>query len=160
MLSIRLFPDPILRKKAAKITVFDSTLTSTIEKLDRIMRAQVSGIGIAAPQVGLPIQLAIVDVSGRVSGAQRIVLINPIILSLEQEKLSREGCMSLPEYTGNIKRYECVKYAYQQIDGKRVVRESSGIEAICVQHEIDHLQGRLFLDHIVSLKRDLIPRPK
>lgn len=158
ILPIRLFPDPILRKSAQKVVHFDKKLADLIRAMDATMRLQHAGIGIAAPQVGVSLRLALVDVSARVKGAKRLVLINPRILALKQEKISREGCMSLPEYTGNLKRYERVHLAWQDENDQSREGEFSGIEAVCIQHEVDHLDGKLFLDHISFLNRDLIPR--
>ena len=156
--SIRLFPDPVLRKPAPKVTFFDRKLASLVKSMDETMRAQTSGIGIAAPQVVVSLQLALVDVSARVPGAKRLVLINPKILETRNEKISREGCMSLPEYTGNLTRFDWIRVSWQDETGKHRQDEFSGIEAVCIQHEMDHLHGQLFLDRISFLNRDLIPR--
>lgn len=156
--SIRLFPDPVLRKPAETVRVFDRELQDMIREMDKAMRAQPHGIGIAAPQVGICRKIALVDVSARVVGADRLVLINPVILAFEEETASREGCMSLPDYTGLLKRYKRIKTRWQDETGRFHEKESDGIEAICIQHEVDHLSGMLFMDRIVSLKRDLIPR--
>ena len=158
LLTIRLFPDPVLRKSALKVTSFDAKFRRLVESLDETMRAQSSGIGIAAPQAGISVQLALVDVSARVPGSKRRVLVNPKILEARDEKISREGCMSLPEYTGNLTRYDWIRLTWQDEFGKAHQGDFSGIEAICIQHEVDHLQGRLFLDRISFLNRDLIPR--
>lgn len=155
---IRLFPDPVLRKPAAIVLRFNRALGDLVSSLDSVMRAQSMGIGIAAPQLGIRKAIAIVDVRSRVPGAQRIVMINPVILELREPKISREGCMSLPEYTANVLRYDWVRYRCQGIDGQISERISLGIEAVCVQHEADHLQGYLFFDRVTSLKTDMLPR--
>lgn len=157
-LKIRLFPDPILRTPSKPVTVFGKYLEGQIQALEVTMRRQPSGIGIAAPQVGIALQLAIVDVSVRVPGARRHILINPEILEMRSPRLSREGCMSLPEYTANLKRYDAVKVRFQNLDRSWSVLTANGIEAVCVQHEIDHLKGILFLDRVTSLKSDMFPR--
>ncbi len=156
--AIRLFPEPVLRKKADPVKVFDANLANLIKTLESVMRQQPHGIGIAAPQIGVSKQVALVDVSPRVPGSEMIQLINPVILELKEERASREGCMSLPDYTANIKRYDWVRFSWQDMQGKRREKISTGIEAVCVQHEIDHLDGHLFIDHVASLKRDMIPR--
>ena len=158
ILPIRLFPDPVLRKPAAPVTSFDKKLAHWIRDLEAAMKGQHSGIGIAAPQVGLPVQLALVDVSARVPGAQQLILINPKILKMKTEKISREGCMSLPEYTGNLIRYDWIRVCWQDEKGRDREGTFTGIEAVCIQHEVDHLHGKLFLDRISFLNRDLIPR--
>jgi len=124
------------------------------------MRREKHGIGIAAPQIGLSIRLALVDVSIRVQGAERLVLCNPKIIKLWDERPSREGCMSVPDYSANIKRYDGVKLTWRNERGETRTLETTGIEAICIQHEIDHLEGRLFIDRVISLKRDMIPRAR
>ncbi len=158
LLPIRLFPDSILRKPAEKVARFDQKLAALILSMEETMRSQRAGIGIAAPQVGVGLRLALVDVSARMKGAKRLVLVNPRIMDVKQEKISREGCMSLPEYTGNLKRYDWVRLVWQDASGKTLEGDFSGIEAVCIQHEVDHLDGKLFLDHISFLNRDLIPR--
>ncbi len=160
MREIRIFPDPILRKKPAPVVRFGQPLRQIADILEKIMRQQPHGIGIAAPQIGISLRLAIVDVSSRVPGAKTLILANPEILGLEDEKSSREGCMSIPDYSATIKRYDFVRYRYQDLTGQWVYRESAGIEAVCIQHEIDHLHGMLFIDRVTSLKRDMIPRPR
>ncbi len=129
-----------------------------IQALRHIMKNQKMGVGIAAPQAGIALQLALVDVSARVAGAEEIVLINPRILEARGEILSHEGCMSLPEYTGYVQRAQTLSYEYQDCSGKLCRRESSGLEAVCIQHEIEHLQGKLFFDRVVTLKTDMQPR--
>lgn len=142
------------------MTLFGPALTKTVKDLVQTMKTQAHGIGIAAPQIGISQQIAIVDVSARVPEARRLVLINPEILELREEKASREGCMSLPDYMGNIKRYETTVIQWQDETGQYCRGEFRGIEAVCIQHEIDHLNGILFMDRVASLKRDMIPRER
>ena len=158
--AIRLFPDPVLRQKAAPVKSFDASLLRLIHLLDATLRKQTHGIGIAAPQIGMGTSLALVDVSSRVEGAERLILINPVIVEVQQERVSREGCMSLPDYTAQVKRYNWVRVVWKDEMGRSREKISVGIEAVCVQHEVDHLNGILFLDRVVSLKRDMIPRPR
>ena len=155
---IHLFPDPILRKKSETIKLFGAALRPTLKNLAQAMDGKPHAIGIAAPQIGISRRIAIVDVSARVPGAGRILLINPEILDAREERLSREGCMSLPDYRGDIKRYKHVMLEWKDVTGKQCRHAFEGIEAICIQHEVDHLNGLLFIDHVASLKRDLIPR--
>jgi peptide deformylase len=155
---IHLFPDPILRKSAVKVTDFSGSLRNILKNMAQIMEKQPAGIGIAAPQLGMGIQAAIVDVSPRVTGAKRHYLINPVILEMREPVLSREGCMSLPEYSAYLKRYDWVHVRWQDEEGKFHDYDAKGIEAICIQHEVDHLQGILFIDRVASLKTDMIPR--
>jgi peptide deformylase len=155
---IHLFPATVLRKPSQRVTFFDTSIKKIVKSLALTMESQPSGIGIAAPQIGLSLRVALVDVSARVQGAERLVLINPVILETREEILSREGCMSLPEYTAYLKRYHWVRVEWQTEEGKKQRKTSIGIEAICIQHEIDHLDGIMFIDRVVSLKTDMIPR--
>lgn len=157
---IVLFPDPILRTKAQTVVQFDEKLKKSLYLMIKAMKSQKHGIGIAAPQVGLGLRMAYIDLSGRLSQGKAMELINPEIVGLEGETISREGCMSLPDYRGDLKRYQSIELVWQDIQGKRHQSKFEGIEAICIQHEVDHLEGLLFIDRISSLKRDLIPRGK
>lgn len=156
---IVLFPERVLRHRAAPVTNFDHELERLVDRLDTVMRAQKHGIGIAAPQIGVSLQVALVDVSARLPEAERIVLVNPRLVSHSNEKVaSREGCMSLPEYTADLHRWKWVDVAWQDVSGRRHERRLEGIEGICAQHEIDHLHGKLFLDRVACLKTDMIAR--
>jgi len=155
---IRIFPDPILRKKTQNITSFDRSLLRLVATLVRTMRSQPHGIGIAAPQIGVAKSVAIVDVSRRDPKADRMILVNPVILEKREPEARKEGCMSLPEYTAFLKRHRWVRFRWQDEYGKLHEKTSIGIEAICVEHEVDHLNGVLFIDHVTCLKTDLFPR--
>ncbi|MDP3921370.1 MAG: peptide deformylase [Candidatus Omnitrophota bacterium] len=159
-LSIRIFPDSVLRQHAKPVRFFDAKLSTIVHAMEKTMRSQPHGIGIAAPQVGIPRQIAIVDVSPRVADAVCLVLINPIILDKQEPCPSREGCMSVPDYTGNLNRYNRIRVRWLDVEGFMHEKESAGIEAICIQHELDHLNGVLFFDRIDRLKTDMMPRTK
>lgn len=155
---IRLYPDAVLRKKSLPVKKITPDIHNLIHALISAMNAHKHGIGIAAPQIGVLKQIAIVDVSSRVPRAKRLVLINPRLVSFNHEIRSREGCMSLPEYTADLKRYLQIRVRYLDPQGKLQQKECEGIEAVCVQHELDHLEGMLFFDHVTSLKTGLYPR--
>ena len=155
---IRLFPDPILRQVSAPVQVFDSNLSKLIKRLVAVMKKQASGIGIAAPQIGVGQRVAVVDVSARIPAAERLILVNPVILEMAEPIGSREGCMSLPEYTADLKRYQWIRVRWQDEAGRFHEKATQGIEAICIQHEVDHLEGKLFIDRVISLKTDMLPR--
>lgn len=157
---IRLFPDAVLRKSALIVRHFDEELQKTAELLIKTMRHQPSGIGIAAPQISISKRIAVVDVSARIKTGQLRVLINPEILELREGILSREGCMSLPDYTADVKRFNRILVQWQDLNGENHSQWFEGIEARCIQHEVDHLNGLLFLDRVASLKTDMIPRKK
>ncbi|MFA5159038.1 MAG: peptide deformylase [Candidatus Omnitrophota bacterium] len=158
LVPLRTFPDPILRKKTHAITVFDRSLLKLVAVLICVMKSQQHGIGIAAPQIGVAKAVAIVDVSKRDSKAKRLVLINPVILEKKEPEGRKEGCMSLPDYTAFLKRHRWVRFRWQNERGEFLEKISTGIEAICVEHEVDHLKGVLFIDHVTCLKTDLFPR--
>ncbi len=155
---IRLFPDGVLRKKSDTIRAFNHEVSRIFQVLEKTMESQASGIGIAAPQIGILKRLAVVDVSSRVPDAKRLYLVNPEILDTKNPVLSREGCMSLPEYTAPLKRFDWVRVRWQDPQGKLCEKTATGIEAICIQHEVDHLNGILFFDRVAALKTDMIPR--
>ncbi len=155
---VRIFPDPVLRAACAPVLEFDVKTQSLAFKMAQMISSQRHGIGIAAPQIGISRQIAVVDIRSRVPSAERLILINPVILEARDEQPSREGCMSLPDYTGLLKRFFWIKFQAQDETGRRYEKISTGIEAVCVQHEIDHLNGKLFMDRVGSLKKDMIPR--
>ena len=159
-LKIRTFPDSALRKISEPIIKVDNSLRSFIDRLIETMRHQPGGIGIAAPQVGVLKRIAIVDVSLKVPGARLLILINPVIISTENYQVSREGCMSLPDYTANIRRAERLLIKWQDFSLKEHQMTAEGLEARCIQHEVDHLNGMLFVDRAASLKSDVFRRKR
>lgn len=160
VLPIRLFPDPVLRKPSRALQPSDPQLKVILRDLEETLYAQTGGIGIAAPQVGIGKRLIIVDVRSKDPGKRQEVMINPVIRWQEGEVLSREGCMSLPDYTAHVKRFERIHVEWIDLNGKKREKIAHGIEAICLQHEVDHLNGMLFIDRVVSLKTDVFPRQK
>lgn len=156
--SIRTFPDPILRKKSHPVISFDRTLLKLVAVLIATMKSEPHGIGIAAPQIGVPKAVAIVDVSKRDSKAKQMILVNPEILERRDSEARKEGCMSMPDYTAYLKRHRWVRLKWQDEKGVFHEKICTGIEAVCVEHEVDHLNGVLFIDHVACLKTDLFPR--
>ena len=155
---LRTFPDPILRKKTQAVAAFDRSLLRLVASLVRVMESQPHGIGIAAPQIGVAKAVAIVVVSKRDPKTKRLILVNPIILEKKEPEARKEGCMSFPDYTAFLKRHKWVRFRWQDERGEFQEKISTGIEAICVEHEVDHLEGVLFIDHVTCLKTDLFPR--
>ncbi len=160
VLEILKYPNPRLKQVSEPVAQFDDTLRGFIADLEETMRAGPGGVGIAAPQVGRLIRVAIVDVSGKPGGGQhgRLVLVNPEIVAYNGFAKGREGCMSVPDYTGNVIRAERIAVEYFDEHGEKQALESSGFEARAIQHELDHLQGLLFLDRLVSRRSDLFRR--
>lgn len=160
LLKIRIFPDPVLRKISLPVAKMDVGLITFVRKLEKTMEAQPGGIGIAAPQVGVLRQIAVVDVSPKETGTQRLILVNPVILERFEEKIVREGCMSLPHYTANVTRAARIRVRWLDFEMRRREKVASGLEAICIQHEVDHLNGMLFLDRVGCLNSDVFRRKR
>lgn len=167
-MEILTYPDERLKQACEPVTQFDDALRQFITELDAFMRSQPGGIGIAAPQVGRNQRFCIVDLTGMTRGKKkkpvpnqgRMVLINPEITEWEGFELGREGCMSVPDYTGNVIRATRIAFSAQDEFGETHEYESEGFEARAIQHEVDHLDGMLFLDRLVSRRTDLFQRKK
>ena len=159
VLDILIYPDSRLKQISKPVTQFDNSLRNFILDLEETMRAGPGGVGIAAPQVGYLERIIIVDVSGKpkIKHHGRLVLINPEIISQEESAVGREGCLSVPEYTGNISRAKFITLRAQNEFGKSIEFQMERYEARAVQHEMDHLDGILLLDRLVS-RRDLFRR--
>lgn len=160
VLEIRKYPDPVLKKKTGRVETIDDALQELIEDMVETMHAA-PGVGLAANQVGVPLQLAVIDVSSREEQGARhplIVLINPEILSLEGSVLEEEGCLSIPEYSEKVQRAARVKIRAQGRTGKPFTLDADGLLAKALQHEIDHLNGLLFVDRLSPLKRNVFKR--
>jgi len=162
VLEILHYPDPRLKQVSAPVTRFDEALRRFLLDLEETMCAAPGCVGLAAPQVNRFERIAIVDVSTRpkISHHGRLLLVNPEVVSCEGEALGREGCLSVPDYTGNVVRARQLTLRYQDGDGARKEIECEGYEARAVQHEIDHLDGLLFLDRVMSPRADLFRRKK
>lgn len=154
---IVLVPDPILKTRCSPVGEFTPEVRELIRDLVDTMGAS-PGVGVAAPQIGVALRVAVVDVTPRNPGHGLLIVVNPEILHREGWSVMREGCLSIPEYTANVGRSE--RIVVRALDGEGVPRviESEGFEAVCLQHEIDHLDGILFLDRVSSLKNDVFRR--
>lgn len=148
LLPVRVLGDPILRRRAEPVAKVTDAHKRLVDEMYETMYAA-KGIGLAAPQVGVAERLFITDVEGA-----RHVLINPelVIVSTETE-ISEEGCLSIPEIMGDVNRPASVQMRGLGLDGAPVTVEASGLLARCLQHELDHLNGRLFIDHLSFLKK-------
>ena len=160
ILPVSVYPDSVLRQRSKFVTQFDIKLENFINDLLETMRSQPGGIGIAAPQVGNLIRVVCVDVTPRQKANGCLVFVNPVIKRSLGSRVGREGCMSVPEYTANVRRAERIMVEAQDRRGELVKLESEGVEAVCIQHEIDHLDGILFLDRVDSLKTDIFRRKR
>jgi len=159
---IRVYPDPILKQICAPVDVADQGVDSLIQDLVDTMIASGHSVGVAAPQIGDPRRVVVVDVSksklGRDNNHGLLVMVNPLILESEGRTTMREGCMSVPDYTGNVTRAASVLVQFLDRTGGEMVVNASGFEAVAIQHELDHLDGLLFLDRVSSLKTDVFRR--
>ena len=148
-LKILEFPDKRLRKVSEAVTVFDQDLKKLTANMLMTMYAE-KGVGLAAPQVNKPMRLIVMDISE--DRDQPMVFVNPIINSHEGKVESNEGCLSVPDIKTDIKRHETIKLIAQDLEGNTVSLDADGLLSICIQHEIDHLNGKLFIDYISDIK--------
>jgi peptide deformylase len=160
VLEILTYPDERLRRASEPVERFDAQLRSRIRDLEETRRAGPGAVGIAAPQVDWLARVVIVDVSTRKNTRNHghMVLINPEITQWDGFAMGREGCLSVPDYTGNVVRAERIELKAQDADGESHTFEMDGFEARAVQHELDHLDGLLFLDRLMSRRQDLFRR--
>ena len=161
---IILVPDARLTTPCARVERFDESLRQLVEDLTDTMRGGAGSVGVAAPQIGEMWRVAVVDTSGhRKFGPQSqgfCVLVNPTIIARQGQREGREGCMSLPDFTANVRRSQNVTVRFQSLDGEFQTLECVGFEAVAMQHEIDHLDGILFLDRVSNVQTDVFPRKK
>jgi peptide deformylase len=152
-LTILEFPDPRLRKKAVPVDVVDDALRALIDDMFETMYAA-PGIGLAATQVDVHRRLLVADVSSDKSDPH--VFINPVVVEKDGVTVTEEGCLSVPGYYEEVKRAEHIRVRYLDRDGSECEGEFEGLLAVCVQHEIDHLDGKLFVDYLSEAKRTRI----
>jgi len=155
--SIVKYGDPILEKPAKAVVQFDAELEELAEDMFATMYAA-QGIGLAAPQIGKGIRIAVVDVTGGKNPEAKIVLVNPEVIHGEGEKREEEGCLSIPGFRGYVVRPQFVTVRAQTAKGESFEIRGEDLLARAFCHEIDHLDGILFLTHLSMLKRDLIKR--
>jgi peptide deformylase len=153
---IVLFPNPILKDVCRPVDLADPELPGLVADLIDTVQAS-PGVGLAAPQIGVAKRAIVVDVSPK-PGNGLIVLLNPEIVSAANPKTGREGCLSIPDFTANVRRAQEIVIRGLTPQGQTVVLQSENLEAVCLQHEVDHLDGILFLDRVASLKRDVFRR--
>ena len=153
ILSILEFPDPRLRHRAAPVSVFDPQLKQLVVDLFETMYGA-NGVGLAATQVNVHQRVLVADMSeGR---NQPLALINAQILEKDGSQVYQEGCLSFPGLYADITRALRVKVKAQDVDGKEIVIEAEGPLAVCIQHEMDHLEGKVFVDYLSPLRRSLL----
>ena len=152
-LTILEFPDPRLRKKASPVEQVDDALRNLVDDMFETMYAA-PGIGLAATQVDVHRRFLVADVSAE--NNEPHVFINPVILEKDGVQVSEEGCLSVPGYFEEVERADHIRVRYQDRDGKEIETDMEGLLAVVVQHEIDHLDGKLFVDYLSEAKRSRI----
>ena len=151
------YPDPVLAKPGARVTVFDAALKKLVAEMFESMYAA-QGIGLAAPQISISQRITVIDVSFKKNPEEKLVLINPEVVSKEGKQVEEEGCLSLPDIREKVQRAAKVKVKAQNEHGEWFEVEGEELLARALQHEIDHLDGVLFIDRISRLKRELVLR--
>jgi peptide deformylase len=147
-----LYPNKSLKQITTEVVDFnDEIQQQTSDMLDTMY--QYNGIGLAAPQIGLTNSVIVVDITGE-WGKDPHILINPIILESSGQLTTEEGCLSLPTVFGDVTRPRFIKVQYQDLTGNILIMEAEGLLSTCIQHEIDHLKGTVFIDHLSSLKQE------
>lgn len=155
--TILTYPDPELKKKSAPVAI----ITDAVRELARDMAETMynaPGVGLAAPQVGVHQRVIVIDISASDEPQDLIIAINPVIVHAEGQAYEEEGCLSVPKYAANVRRHASVVVKALDLDGTEKTWHAEELLAIAFQHEIDHLDGILFIDHLSPLKRDLFQR--
>jgi peptide deformylase len=158
---ILIWPDPRLSQPSEPVEAIDDEIKELVADMLETMY-DADGVGLAAPQVGVHKRVVVIDIYGqeedRPSGEEPLVLINPDFEKAEGELEWEEGCLSVPGETGVVKRNSDVRVKYLDLDGNEQVLEAQGLKAVALQHECDHLNGKLFVDYLSRLKRNVIKR--
>ena len=153
---ILILPDQRLRLKSEPVKAIDKDLRKLVDDMFETMYAA-PGIGLAAIQIGVPQRVVIMDLAKKEDPKDPKVYINPEVTWVTDEKATyEEGCLSIPEYYEEVERPNAIKVSFLDLDGNEQVIEADGLLATCLQHEIDHVNGVLFIDHISKLKRDMV----
>ena len=153
------YPEPVLRLKARDVEVFDEDLRILVEDMAETMY-DAPGVGLAAPQVAESVQVIVADITKPGEERQFLALVNPKITKHEDAQIDEEGCLSVPELTAKVKRYKKITVQYQDTDGNAQELVTEDRFAVVLQHEIDHLNGILFIDHLSPLKRNLYKKKR
>lgn len=148
-LPIRTLPDPVLKQKAKRVRTIDGSIKKLIRDMIETMHSEPGRVGLAAPQIGVPLRVIVIGIPEE----EDIAIINPQIVRSRGERSIDEGCLSVPGYFGQIKRAESVTVKGRDQDGKEIRIKAEGLLAQVLEHEIDHLNGVLYLDHLESLEQ-------
>jgi peptide deformylase len=154
------YPHPILRQQAAPVTDFDAALEELLADMAETMYAA-PGIGLAANQIGIPLQIVVIDIAPKGADKELLEFLNPQLAPIgEETDIDEEGCLSVVDYTANVKRFRHLQVTAQDRHGKSMEFEAVDLLARVLQHEVDHLRGRLFIDHLSALKRSLYKKKR
>lgn len=161
--SILKYPHPLLKKMAHRVDTLDPSILNLVQDLLDTMQAGPGSVGVAAPQIGVGLRVCVVDVSKNKHGKENnhglLCMVNPEIISRSGSAIMREGCMSVPDYTGDVERSTEITVRFlDSRTGEQQEFTASGFEAVAIQHEMDHLDGVLFLDRIMSISTGLFRR--
>lgn len=151
------YGDPVLETPAAPVTAFDDKLKKLVADMFESMY-EAQGVGLAAPQIGISLHLSVIDTSFKEDPEARLVLVNPQIVKVEGKQNGGEGCLSLPDFRENLARGKKVTIRAQDVNGNWYEKTGEDLLARAFQHEIDHLNGTLYIHHLSSLKRDMMRR--
>lgn len=151
------YPEPVLKKISQPVTTIDDEVRALAHDMAETMY-HAPGVGLAAPQVGVSKRLIVIDCAPQDAPPELIFAVNPEIIAREGEICEEEGCLSVPEYSARIPRSAKVTARYLDLDGNTLVREAEGLLAVAFQHEIDHLDGILFVDRLSPLKRSIFKK--
>ena len=161
VLAIRRFPDPLLKQPTHPVQRVDAPVSRLIESLIKTMRHHPRCVGLAAPQVGSALRIAVMDAAGHPKAEAAhglLVLVNPQVDAAEGSVIQREGCLSLPDFTANARRSHRIHLTARDQFGSAYELWLEGFEAVVAQHEVDHLDGKLFLDRVANIKTDVFRR--
>jgi peptide deformylase len=154
---IVVYGDPVLERPSEPVTEFNTELKKLVEDMFESMYAA-HGVGLAAPQIGISKRIAVIDTTFKEDSNAKLVLVNPEVISREGKQNGQEGCLSLPDFRENVARANIVTVRAQDVEGNWFEKTGDDLLARAFLHEIDHLNGRLFISHVSALKRDLIKR--
>ena len=151
------YGDPVLETPAAAVTEFDDKLKKLVSDMFESMY-EAQGVGLAAPQIGISLRLSVIDTSFKEDPDARLVLANPQVIKIEGKQIGGEGCLSIPDFRENLPRGKSVTIRAQDVNGKWYEKTGEDLLARAFQHEIDHLNGTLYIHHLSGLKRDMMRR--
>lgn len=151
------YPEPVLKKKATPVPIITDTIRELVRDMAETMY-DAQGVGLAAPQIGVSQRVIVIDVAQKDERPELIACINPVIVHSEGESFEEEGCLSIPKYAANVHRHAEVVVKYLNLNGEEITCKADGLLAIAFQHEIDHLDGILFVDHLSPLKKEMFKK--